>query len=58
LDLQRRSYGFGYGSPWSLVGLVHALAGVAFLVVCLQKGYLRQGGMVVVIIIHLEWGSS
>jgi hypothetical protein len=58
LDPQRRSYGFGYRSPWSLVGLVHALAGVAFLVVRLQKGYLRQGGMVVVIMINLEWGSS
>jgi hypothetical protein len=24
LDPQRTSYGFGYGSPWSLAGLVHA----------------------------------
>ncbi len=25
LDPQRTRYGFGYGSPWSPVGLVHAL---------------------------------
>ncbi len=24
LDPQRMSYGFGYGSPWSLAGLAHA----------------------------------
>ncbi len=33
LEPQRTSYGFAYCSPWSLGGLVHALAEVALLVI-------------------------
>jgi hypothetical protein len=50
------SYGFSYGSPRSLAGLTHALEGDAFFVIRLWGLYLRWGGVVVVIIIHLEWG--
>ncbi len=49
------SFGFGYGSPWSLTGLIHALAEIAILIVRLWWQYLQLGGVVVVIFIHLEW---
>jgi hypothetical protein len=55
LDPQRTSYGFGYGSPWSLAGL-HALGEIVIFIIRLRWLYLRQGGMVVVTIVHLEWG--
>jgi hypothetical protein len=56
LDPQRTRYGFGYGSPWSLAGLAHALGG--HLLRCLAWGKRRCGGVVVVTIVQLEWGPS
>jgi hypothetical protein len=42
LDPQRKSYGFGYGSLWSLAGLVHPLAEIVRLRIVFG-GYTRPG---------------
>jgi hypothetical protein len=54
---QRTRYGFGYCSPWSPAGLIHALDEDIAFSACLW-GSTCNGGIVVVAIIHLEWGSS
>ncbi len=57
LDPPRTGCGFGYGSPWSPAGLVNALEAIVSLAARLWGGTCT-GGVVVVIIVHLEWGSS
>jgi hypothetical protein len=37
LDPQRTRYGFGYGSPWSSAGLVHALGAIVSLLPALDR---------------------
>jgi hypothetical protein len=56
LDPQRTRYRYGYGSPWSLAGLVHALRRASASL--LGLGRRRRGGIVIVIIVHSEWGPS
>ncbi len=55
MDPQRTRYGFGYGCPWSLAGIVHALEEDIVLIAGLWG---ELGGVVVVTIVQLEWGSS
>jgi hypothetical protein len=50
LDPQRMSYGFGYGSPWSLAGLVHTSAEIVLITVLSSTAGLRWGGVVTVIL--------
>ncbi len=58
LDPQRTSYGFGYGSFWSLAGLIYAPSrGRPLRHLIFVAGY-TVGGVVVIIIAHLQWGSS
>ena len=52
LDPPRTRYGFGYGSPWSPAGLVHALK--EDIVFASARGCRLHGGVVVVFIAHLE----
>ncbi len=44
LDPQRICYGFGYGSPWSLAGLIYTPEGAVLTVVSPTVATLRRGG--------------
>jgi hypothetical protein len=54
LDPQRNCYGFGYGSLWSSVRLIHALGAVVSIAACLLGGSCT-GGVAIVIV---YWSGS
>ncbi len=54
MDPQRTRY--GYGSPWSPAGLVHALRRTSSSPPARRR--CLHGGVVVVFMVHLEWGPS
>jgi hypothetical protein len=51
LDLQRMGYGFGYGSPWSLAGLVH-VSGGGHLPCCRFRRCTAALGVAAALIVH------
>ncbi len=56
LDPQRTSYGFGYGSPWSLAGLVHSPGGITPFALPPPNGTSASDFALVIIVLNIREG--